>query len=109
MSYFIANQNSTNSHNLLVGSQENHRIYLTIPFTKNLDTLLQDLSIKGNLNKFLNEVQDLTSLISFGLSPIGIQFNNDILPDYLRNLNIPKKISDIFGVEHLLLTNSNLR
>ncbi|CAD8064061.1 unnamed protein product [Paramecium primaurelia] len=82
------------------------RIYFEYELQNPLNNLMDDLSVKQSLSEFLNKIQDITSLINFGLKPIGLYFKGE-LPEYCRNNSILKKICNIFNIDTLLLYSQN--
>ncbi|CAD8079843.1 unnamed protein product [Paramecium sonneborni] len=82
------------------------KIYFDYELLNPLNTLMDDLSVKQSLSDFLNKIQDITSLINFGLKPIGLYFRGE-LPEYCKNNSILKKICSVFNTETLLLYAQN--
>ncbi|CAD8091065.1 unnamed protein product [Paramecium sonneborni] len=97
------------SNKLLIGQfiqDKLCKIYFDYELLNPLSTLMDDLSVKQSLSEFLNKIQDITSLINFGMKPIGLYFKGE-LPEYCRNNSILKKICNVFNIETLLLYSQN--
>lgn len=47
-------------------------------------------------------------MISYGLKPLGILMGGQ-LPEYFKNMNVLKRISDIFNVEKLLIGDQTIK
>ena len=62
-------------------------------------TLCKDFTNKDNLRDFIEQIQEVTNMISYGLRAIGLIFPEK---QSFANLNILKKITQAFNSQEII-------